>query len=250
MISPIDRSTAMATQKATVDRRILIIEDDPDIAQLLRLHASECAREVRVESHGTRGLLVAQGGPWDLIVLDWLLPGTDGISICRRLRASHHRQPIMLLTARTGESDRVLGLDAGADDYIAKPFGVEEYKARVRAQLRRADQLKDALTPVADAPIRAGTLYLDPVARVATRANTPLELTSREFDLLLHFIRHPRRVLTREQLLAAVWGAGFEGYEHTVNSHINRLRAKIELSSSQPRHIVTVWGLGYRFEPT
>lgn len=233
-----------------VDRRVLIVEDDPDIAQLLRLHAAECAREIRLESHGTRGLLIAQAGPWDLIILDWVLPGTDGVSICRYLRAHDHRKPIMLLTARGDENDRVIGLDAGADDYIAKPFGVEEFKARVRAQLRRADQLGEAATPPsADQLLRAGDLCMDPVARVATRAGAPLELTSREFDLLIYLVRHPRRAFTREQLLVAVWGAGFDGYEHTVNSHINRLRSKIERSPARPRQIVTVWGLGYRFQP-
>jgi DNA-binding response OmpR family regulator len=232
-----------------VDRRVLIVEDDPDIAHLLRLHAAECAREVRLESHGTRGLLIAQAGPWDLIVLDWLLPGTDGVSICRHLRAHQHRKPIMLLTARGDENDRVTGLDAGADDYIAKPFGVEEFKARVRAQLRRAEQLEQAAIPPAEQRLHAGDICVDTVARVATQASAALELTSREFDLLVHLLRHPRRVFTREQLLAAVWGAGFDGYEHTVNSHINRLRSKIERSPARPRHIVTVWGLGYRFEP-
>lgn len=233
-----------------MDHRVLIVEDDPDIAELLCLHASECAREVRLESNGTRGLLVAQSRHWDLIVLDWLLPGIDGISICRQLRASQYRQPIVLLTARTGESDRVMGLDAGADDYVAKPFGIEEFKARVRAQLRRSDQLRWTTRALAsDLPLQAGPIQIDLIGRVATVAGKVVALTGREFDLLVHFVRHPGRVFTREQLLAAVWGAGFEGYEHTVNSHINRLRAKIEPGAPKPRHIVTVWGLGYRFEP-
>jgi DNA-binding response OmpR family regulator len=233
-----------------MDHRVLIVEDDPDIAELLRLHASECASEVRLESNGTRGLLVAQTRRWDLIVLDWLLPGTDGLSICRQLRASHHRQPILMLTARTGESDRVMGLDAGADDYVAKPFGVEELKARIRAQLRRSDQLRWSTQAPADGrPLEAGPLCVDPAARVVTYAGRAIALTGREFDLLVHFVRHPGRVFTREQLLTAVWGAGFDGYDHTVNSHINRLRAKIEQAPARPRHIVTVWGLGYRFEP-
>lgn len=230
--------------------RVLIVEDDPDIAELLRMHASECASEVRVESNGTRGLFIAQARRWDLIVLDWLLPGTDGLAICRRLRASHHRQPILMLTARAGESDRVMGLDAGADDYVAKPFGVEELKARIRAQLRRSDQLRwNAQAPADDRPLEAGPFCVDPVARVAACAGREIALTGREFDLLVHFVRHPGRVFTREQLLAAVWGAGFDGYDHTVNSHINRLRAKIEPAPARPRHIVTVWGAGYRFEP-
>ena len=230
--------------------RVLIVEDDPDIAELLRMHAAECASEVRVESNGTRGLFVAQARRWDLIVLDWLLPGTDGLAICRRLRASHHRQPILMLTARTGESDRVMGLDAGADDYVAKPFGVEELKARIRAQLRRSDQLRwNTLAPADARPLEAGPVCMDPAARIATCAGREIALTEREFDLLVHFVRHPGRVFTREQLLAAVWGAGFDGYDHTVNSHINRLRAKIEPAPARPSHIVTVWGLGYRFEP-
>ncbi len=233
-----------------MDHRVLIVEDDPDIGALLRLHASQCAREVRLESNGTRGLLVAQAGHWDLIVLDWLLPGTDGISICRQLRANRYRQPILLLTARTCETDRVTGLDAGADDYVAKPFGVEEFKARLRAQLRRSDQLRWAAgPPAADGLMQAGPIQIDPVGRIATLGSNVVALTGREFDLLVHFARHPGRVFTREQLLAAVWGAGFDGYDHTVNSHINRLRAKIEHNPAKPRYIVTVWGLGYRFDP-
>ena len=233
-----------------MNHRVLIVEDDPDIGALLRLHVAECAGEVRLESNGTRALLVAQAGSWDLIVLDWLLPGLDGISICRQLRASQHREPILLLTSRTGERERVLGLDAGADDYVPKPFGMAEFKARIRAQLRRADQLRLAIPPRAEsAAAQAGPIRVDSIARAATVADRSIALTGREFDLLAFFVRHPGRVFTREQLLGAVWGAGFEGYEYTVNSHINRLRTKIEATPSKPAHIVTVWGVGYRFEP-
>jgi DNA-binding response OmpR family regulator len=233
-----------------MNHRVLIVEDDPDIGALMRMHASECAREVRLESNGTRALLVAQAGSWDLIVLDWLLPGVDGVSICRQLHAQHHRQPILLLTSRTAEADRVLGLDAGADDYVAKPFGTEEFKARIRAQLRRSDQLRIAPRSIAATiPTQSGPIRVDQAARTASAAGAPISLTGREFDLLAHFVSHPGRVFTRQQLLAAVWGSGFEGYEYTVNSHINRLRAKTEATPTNPRHIVTVWGVGYRFDP-
>jgi DNA-binding response OmpR family regulator len=231
-----------------MNHRILIAEDDPDIGALLRLHAADCAAEVRLEHHGTRALLAAQAGTWDLIVLDWLLPGVDGVSICRQLRARQHRQPILLLTSRTGESDRVAGLDAGADDYVAKPFGIEEFKARVRAQLRRADQLCAAARSDA-VPVQAGPIQIDTAARVARFGSRAIALATREFDLLAHFMRNPGRVFTRQQLLGAVWGTGFEGYEYTVNSHINRLRSKIEPLPAKPRHLLTVWGVGYRFDP-
>lgn len=232
-----------------MNHRILIAEDDPDIGTLLRLHAADCAAEVRLEDHGTRALLAAQTGTWDLIVLDWLLPGVDGVSICRQLRANQHRQPILMLTSRTSEADRVAGLDAGADDYVAKPFGIEEFKARVRAQLRRADQLRAAPCPEAvPALAQTGPIRVDAAARVAWVHGKKASLATREFDLLAHFVRNPGRVFTRQQLLGAVWGAGFEGYEYTVNSHINRLRSKIEPLPAKPRHLLTVWGVGYRFD--
>jgi DNA-binding response OmpR family regulator len=182
-------------------------------------------------------------------VLDWLLPGIDGVSICRQLRANRHREPILMLTSRIGESDRVTGLDAGADDYVAKPFGMDEFKARVRAQLRRSDELLLPHSPMETLPAQVGPIRIDTEARVVTLHGKGLALTGREFDLLAHFAFHPGKVFTREQLLDAVWGAGFDGYAYTVNSHINRLRAKIEPVAAKPSYIITVWGIGYRFEP-
>jgi DNA-binding response OmpR family regulator len=229
--------------------RVLIVEDDPDIGALLRLHVAEYASEVRVESNGARALLVAQSGSWNLIVLDWLLPGIDGVTICRQLRANRHREPILMLTSRIGESDRVTGLDAGADDYVAKPFGMDEFKARVRAQLRRSDELfLPQRAPKQSLPAQVGPIQVDIEARVVTLHGKSLALTGREFDLLAHFARHPGKVFTREQLLDAVWGIGFDGYAYTVNSHINRLRAKIEPVAAKPNYIITVWGIGYRFD--
>ena len=228
---------------------VLIVEDDPDIGALLQMHVRQVADDVRWVADGRSGLMAAQGRPWDLILLDWLLPGLDGVSVCRRLRAHRYEFPIMLLTARSAEADRVQGLDAGADDYLAKPFGVAELKARVRSQLRRAATLharSTQATPVS-APLAFGNLTVEPASRVARFGERDLCLTVREFDLLHYFARNPGRALTRAQLLAAVWGAGFDGYEHTVNSHINRLRAKLEPDPVRPTRLVTVWGVGYRF---
>ncbi len=230
-------------------QRILIVEDDPDIGALLRLHAAEGGNEVRLVAHGTQGLMVAQASGWDLVIVDWLLPGTDGVTICQRLRLQGRLLPILFLTARASEHDRVHGLDAGADDYVAKPFSVLEFKARVRAQLRRAAAIRGEKSGAATATtLELGALYIDPAARIVKFRSRQVPLTGREFDLLWHFATHPNRVFTRQQLLAAVWGSGFEGYEHTVNSHINRLRAKFALDAPSDSIVSTVWGTGYRFD--
>ena len=228
---------------------ILVIEDDPDIGELLRLNIASEVADVTVEPDGTRGLLLAQRRNWNLLVIDWLLPGTDGVSICRRVRATNQHVPIILLTARSAEIDRVAGLDSGADDYIAKPFSIAELLARVRAQLRRASEASGRASVVAAGQrvVTAGELTIDAAARTASLSNESLTLAKREFDLLTFLARNPGRAFTRQQLLSAVWGSGFEGYEHTVNSHINRLRAKLEPDPARPKLIVTVWGTGYRF---
>ena len=228
---------------------ILVIEDDPDIGELLRLNIASEVADVTVEPDGTRGLLLAQRRNWNLLVIDWLLPGTDGVSICRRVRATNQHVPIILLTARSAEIDRVAGLDSGADDYIAKPFSIAELLARVRAQLRRASEASGRASVVAAGQrvVTVGELTIDAAARTASLSNESLTLAKREFDLLTFLARNPGRAFTRQQLLSAVWGSGFEGYEHTVNSHINRLRAKLEPDPARPKLIVTVWGTGYRF---
>lgn len=232
--------------------RVLIIEDDRDIGELLSLHIRSLGADVRHETHGTRGMLLAQQAQWDLVVLDVRLPGTDGVTVCRRIRSLGRHVPIILLTARTAEADRVEGLDAGADDYVSKPFSIVELLARVRAQLRRAPALCRAADQVSDPPsgppLMIGGLIIDRAARQASLDGRPLRLTSREFALLTFFAGHPGVVFSREQLLHAVWGAAFEGYEHTVNSHINRLRAKVEADPAEPALICTVWGTGYRFD--
>jgi two-component system, OmpR family, response regulator len=186
--------------------RVLIIEDDPDIGALVRLHAADLPAETRIETTGPRGLFAAQGGTWDLIVLDWRLPGLDGVTLCRRLREQRHPGPILMMSARASEADRVAGLDAGADDYVAKPFGMSELKARMRAQLRRAERSAGAAADeVETSHLRIGPITVDSAARTARCHDRELQLTAREFDLLTHFARFPDRVFSRVQLLQCVW---------------------------------------------
>jgi two-component system OmpR family response regulator len=199
---------------------------------------------------GSTGLDMALTGQYHLLILDLMLPGIDGLDICRALRNEQVYTPVLMLTARTSELDRVLGLEVGADDYLTKPFSVPELVARVNAILRRSDQYRTPPATQADTPLACGELLIDPVRRHVQLAGKDIELTAKEFDLLWHFACNPGRVLTRSQLLDNVWGYGHAGYEHTVNSHINRLRAKIEKNPAKPRYVITVWGVGYRFSGT
>ncbi len=225
---------------------ILVVEDDADIAKLVRLHLEDLGHRVTVEPNGRLALDRARGGGFDLLILDLMLPGLDGIELCRRLRAGETYTPILMLTARSSETDRVLGLEMGADDYLTKPFSVRELQARVKAILRRVEQL-GSTDDSADGPVAFGGLEIDPGRRNVRLDGRPVELTAREFDLLYFFACHPGRVFSRAQLLDNVWGYAHEGYQHTVNTHINRLRRKLEPDPSQPFWIRTVWGVGYRF---
>ena len=228
-------------------RTILIIEDDKDIARLLEMHVQDAGHDVTVTHDGSQGLELASTHRYDLIILDIMLPGVDGLDICKRVRALPHYTPILMLTAKTSELDRVLGLEIGADDYLTKPFSIKELLARVKALFRRMDALESRPGVELQRPLLIADLMIDVDKRTVTQGGRPVALTAKEFDLLLHFARHPGRVYTRSQLLSQVWGYGFEGYEHTVNSHINRLRTKIERDPSHPRYILTVWGVGYKF---
>ena len=230
-----------------MSRTILVIEDDRDIATLMELHLRDLGHAVHSIHDGAEGLAAALATPYDLIVLDVMLPGMDGLELCRRLRAQPAYTPILMLTAKSTELDRVLGLEVGADDYLTKPFSVREMLARVKALLRRAEAFASKSTAVFRKRIQAGDLCIDLEKRTVTVAGTLRDLTAKEFDLLVQFAEHPGRVYTRIQLLDLVWGYGHEGYEHTVNSHINRLRAKIERDSARPVYILTVWGIGYKF---
>jgi DNA-binding response OmpR family regulator len=233
---------------------ILIIEDNAEIAQLIRLHMEDLGHKADWQADGTEGLRQAQAGHYDLVVLDLMLPGTDGLSICRSLREDKSKYtPILMLTARASEIDRVVGLEMGADDYLGKPFSIAELQARAKALLRRAERMGGSASPAVTAPapsaerITRGNLQIDLKRRVVQLGGQAVALTAKEFDLLVFFAQNPGRVYTRSQLLDAVWNTTLASYEHNVNTHINRLRAKIEADPAQPTFILTVRGVGYRF---
>ncbi len=227
---------------------ILVVEDEHDIAELIALHLRDEGYQVTVANDGHAGMRQAFARSWDLVILDLRLPGPDGLSICKALRAEHNYVPILMLTSKSSELDRVLGLELGADDYVTKPFSVSELVARVKSLFRRIDALSSGPETAAPEALTVGDLSIDSARREVRVGTARVELTAREFDLLLHFARHPGRVFSRAQLLDSVWGFGHEGYEHTVNSHINRLRGKIEPDSEHPQYIVTVWGVGYKMQ--
>ena len=227
-------------------RRVLVIEDNADLGKLISLHLEDIGCDVRLIADGTSGFQEARSRQYDLIVLDVMLPGMDGVEICRKLRGEEVYTPIVMLTARSSEVDRVLGLEMGADDYVTKPFSIHELLARVKALLRRVESFggKEQETV---GPFQLGNMTIDVDKRSVQVSDSVVQLTAKEFDLLVHFAKHPGRVYTRAQLLDSVWGYGHAGYEHTVNSHINRLRSKIEANPADPTYILTVWGVGYKF---
>lgn len=230
-------------------KHILIIEDDLDIASITALSLRSEGFDVSVEHSAENGLTHIQREPPDLLLLDLMLPDGDGLQVCRTLRERQDYIPIIITSAKTSETHRVLGLELGADDYLPKPFSMTELVARSRAVLRRigaAERLANARAGV----IRHGSLVIDPLAREVRLGDHPVSLTSKEFDLLTFFARHAGQAFNREQLLDNVWGHAHEGYEHTVNTHINRLRNKIEEDPANPCYILTVWGTGYKFAPS
>ncbi len=228
-----------------MSRRVLVIEDSQDIADLVALHLRDADCEVSVVGDGVAGLHKARAGGYDLIILDLMLPGMEGLDLCRRLRAESNFTPILMVTAKSAEVDRVLGLETGADDYLTKPFSIRELLARVNAILRRRESWSQ--TDQANETITVGDIVIERATRRVTVSGREVDLTAREFDLLVQFAKNPGRVYTRAQLLDLVWGYGHDGYEHTVNSHINRLRGKVEADPHKPDHILTVWGVGYKF---
>ena len=231
----------------SMDKRILVVEDQRDIAELIAMHLRDLGHRVDCVHDGASGFDAARSGRYDLVVLDVMLPGRDGLDIVRALRMDKVTTPVLMLTARSTEIDRVLGLELGADDYLTKPFSMAELLARVKALLRRAELLRAAqAAPVAAQAVRNGDLEIMPVRREVRVAGLVVEFTALEFDLLLHFASHPGRVFSRTQLLDSVWGYSHEGYEHTVTTHINRLRAKVEQDPMRPRFILTVRGAGYK----
>lgn len=234
----------------TMTRKVLIIEDNADIARLVQTHLRDIDCDADIAADGEQGLQQFERQDYALVVLDLMLPGMDGLTVCRSLRAGPRYIPILMLTAKSTELDRVVGLEMGADDYLTKPFSLLELQARIKALLRRADALAAPAPTATDTEqptrIQRGALQMDIDKREVRVNNQEIALTAREFDLLLHFAQHPGRVFSRVQLLDQVWGYNHDGYEHTVNSHINRLRAKIEDNPAKPEYILTVWGVGYK----
>ncbi len=229
-------------------KHVLVIEDDKDITELLTIHLKDLGCKVTAAHDGEKGYAQTQKNKFDLIVLDIMLPTMDGLEICRRVRADKILTPILMLTAKSEELDKVLGLEVGADDYLTKPFSVREFIARVKAIFRRAEaMLNESASAEKAAHIRFGAIEIDRERRKILLNGKRIDLTAKEFDLLLLFATHPGKTYTREQLLELVWGYQFNGYDHTVNSHINRLRSKIEEDMSKPKYILTAWGVGYRF---
>lgn len=235
-------------QTSSMTRTVLLVEDDRDIAALVKLHLQDIHCRAEIAGCGQEALTRYAHGRYDLVILDLMLPDLDGLTLCQRLRNDGDYVPILMLTAKSSELDRVLGLELGADDYLVKPFSFPELLARVKALLRRAEALgKYGEAKSSDERIVRGELAIETDKRRVTLADRELSLTAKEFDLLLYFARHPGRVFSRGQLLDQVWGYGHDGYEHTVNSHINRLRAKLEPNPAEPRYLLTVWGVGYKF---
>ena len=230
---------------------VLVVEDDLDIADLIRVNLAELGITIEHASSGDKGLSLATNKHYDLMLIDVMLPKVNGLDICRDIRTQKPEQSIIMLTAKNSETDRVLGLELGADDYMTKPFSVRELQARVRAQLRKVHMLRAARDHSDRAPsvLQVGTLCIDVDQHRVELSGKVLELTATEFELLTYLTRHPNQVFSRAQLLESVWGYHHSGYEHTVNSHINRLRAKIEQDATHPSVVQTVWGVGYKFNP-
>lgn len=228
-------------------KKILLVEDDPEITKLLQLHYKEPAYLLTSTDSGKEGLDKALAGNFDLIILDLTLPDMDGMEVCRGIRDHKVTSAILMLTSKSEEIDKVLALELGADDYVTKPFGVRELMARSKALIRRSEQTSNSPVPEPVKEIMTKDLVIDLNLRKASLKDTRLELTPKEFDLLVLLASNPGKAFTRQELLEQVWGYTFSGYEHTVTAHINRLRIKIETDLDQPEYILTSWGIGYRF---
>lgn len=229
-------------------KRVLIIEDDEQIVELLEIHLKDMDCQLDKALDGKEGLKLALTGTFDLIILDLMLPSIDGLAICRRLRGKDIVTPILMLTAKAEEIDKIIGLEMGADDYMTKPFSVRELLARVKAMFRRIERFGDQSLQILNSNmIKAGSLLIDNDKRKVTLQDKRIDLSPKEFELLNLLASHPGKSYSRTQLLSLIWGYEFEGYEHTVNSHINRLRNKIEPDLQNPKYILTTWGIGYRF---
>lgn len=227
--------------------KILIIEDDRDIADLIAIHMVDNGHEAFKVLDGREGLIRSLEDNYDLIILDLKLPGMDGLDICKKLRQEKIDTPIIMLTSKSEEIDKVLGLEIGADDYMTKPFSIRELVARVKSVLRRGKR-ESQVTPSTDKVLECENFYVDISKRIVKVYDRQVELSPKEFDMLVLMASHPGKTYSRLDLLNQVWGVDFEGFEHTVNSHINRLRSKIEKKMNEPEFILTTWGVGYKFK--
>lgn len=230
-------------------KEVLIVEDDPEIVDLLEIHLTDLECKIQKAHNGNLGLDKAVHHNFDLIILDIMLPGMDGLEICRKIRGQEKYTPILMLTAKSEEIDKILGLETGADDYLTKPFSVREFISRVKAIFRRVEMIQGNQQESDKKKIlEVDGLHMDAEKRKVLIHGEKLALTPKEFDLLWIMAAHPGRSYSRQELLNLVWGYEFSGYEHTVNAHINRLRSKIEKDVSDPQYILTTWGIGYRFK--
>jgi len=230
------------------EKTVLVIEDDENIADLLEIHLSDLGLGLRWAADGQTGLQKFREQEYAMVILDLMLPKLDGLEVCKQIRAENNYTPILMLTSKSEELDKVLGLELGADDYITKPFSIRELLARIKAVFRRiqADQEKVS-NGTGQNQLTFGDLKIFLEKRKVSLNGSPVDLTAKEFDLLALFASNPGRAYSRQELLDLVWGYQFDGYEHTVNSHINRLRSKIEQNPAQAKYIKTVWGVGYSF---
>ena len=229
-------------------KKVVIIEDDPEIVHLLEIHLKDLGCDVQVENQGDTGLRTVINTQPDLVILDVMLPEMDGIEVCQKIRANDIPSPIMMLTAKSEEIDKVLGLEVGADDYLTKPFSVREFIARVKAIFRRQKMGAEKVSSAAlGSVMHFDNLAIDIDMRKVTLAGARVDLSPKEFELLTLLSSNPGKSYDRTKLLDMIWGYDFKGYEHTVNSHINRLRSKIEPDMAHPKFILTTWGVGYKF---
>ncbi len=230
------------------NKKILVIEDDRELIDLLQLHLTAEGYQVAAAADGEAGLLAFQSGNYGMVILDWMLPSMSGIDVLREIRINDSRTPVLMLTARSEETDKVLGLELGCDDYLTKPFSIRELTARIKVLHRRIERAEEmARISSGDRILDLGTLKIDHGKRKVQINGEPVQLTVKEYDLLYTLASRPGRTYSRRQLLDIVWDQDSDVYEHTVNSHVNRLRNKVEDNPNRPRLILTVWGIGYRF---
>ena len=228
--------------------KVLIVEDDKDIAELISIHLADLDLQTDKSCDGKDGLLKALNNKYRFIILDIRLPGLDGFEVCKKIRMEKIETPILMVTSKSEEIDKILGLEIGADDYITKPFSIRELIARVKAILRRTDRSVQPVNEDENLEITYDNFYINVAKRIVEVYGKSFELSPKEFDLLVLLASNPGKTYTRMQLLNMVWGYDFEGFEHTVNSHINRLRSKIEKDMNEPEFILTTWGVGYKFK--